>query len=167
MCRFTRKIDSRHGASLSPRLNRPLAVVCSLIVAAGLSVVLPPSSRAQNEALPAGFETKSVLKTAVTRDGDPITYPAGTPEIISVIGTIEPGGRTPLHQHPVPVYVYILEGEVELRSEGSEPHRYNPGEAYIEALNLNHQLFNIGSAPAKVLVVFVGEEGSPTTVAAK
>jgi quercetin dioxygenase-like cupin family protein len=144
-----------------------MAVVFSLVAAAGLSVALAPSSLAQNDALPAGFATKSVLKTAVTRDGDPITYPAGTPEIISVIGTIEPGGRTPLHQHPVPVYVYVLEGEVELRSEGGEPQRYNPGEAYIEALNRNHQIFNVGSAPAKVLVVFVGEEGSPTTVAVK
>jgi quercetin dioxygenase-like cupin family protein len=80
---------------------------------------------------------------------------------------IEPGGRTPLHEHPVPTYVYVLEGEVELQSHGGQPHQYKAGEAYIEALNHQHQLFNKGSVPAKVLVVFVGEEGKPTTITAK
>lgn len=119
---------------------------------------------AQDQALPEGFQTQQVLKTVQTRDNDPIIYPDGSPEITSVIGTIEAGGRTPLHQHPVPVYVYILEGQVELRTEGGEPHVYREGEGYIEALNREHQLFNTSDAPARILVVFMGEEGSPTTV---
>ncbi len=72
-----------------------------------------------------------------------------------------------MHEHPVPTYVYVLEGEVELQSHGGQPHQYKAGEAYIEALNHPHQLFNKGNVPAKVLVVFAGEEGKPTTVAAK
>ena len=124
--------------------------------------------RAQDSALPAGFKTQSLLKSGQTRDKQPIAYPkTDKPEIISVIGTIEPGGRTPLHEHPVPTYVYILEGEVELQSHGGQPHQYKAGEAYIEALNHKHQLFNKSNVPAKVLVVFVGEEGKPTTITAK
>jgi len=123
---------------------------------------------AQDSALPAGFQTQSLLKTGQTRDKQPINYPkTEKPEIISVIGIIEPGGRTPLHEHPVPTYVYVLEGEVELQSHGGQPHQYTAGEAYIEALNHQHQLFNKGNVPAKVLVVFVGEEGKPTTITAK
>jgi quercetin dioxygenase-like cupin family protein len=126
------------------------------------------ASGTADQALPAGFETKALVKTGETRDKQPIVYPkTEKPEIISVIGTIQAGGRTPLHEHPVPTYVYVLEGEVELQSEGGTPHRYKAGEAYIEALNHKHQLFNKSSAPAKVLVVFVGEAGKPTTVAAK
>jgi quercetin dioxygenase-like cupin family protein len=136
------------------------------LLAVGLALALPFSAAsAQDEALPEGFETERVLTTQETRDGDPIVYPDGTAEIISVIGTIEPGGRTPLHQHPVPTYVYVLEGQVELRTEGGDPHVYRQGEAYIEALNRDHQLFNTSDAPAKVLVVFVGEEGTSTTIA--
>jgi quercetin dioxygenase-like cupin family protein len=138
-----------------------LALACvALFMPAGMA-------SAQDDALPAGFATTPVISTGVTRDGDPLVYPSGTPAIISVIGTIEPGGRTPLHQHPVPVYVYILEGEVELRTDGGDPFRYTAGEAYIEALNRDHQLFNVGDAPARVLVVFVGQDGTPTTVAAQ
>lgn len=123
-----------------------------------------PTGGASN-ALPAGFESKPVMKTGKTRDGDPIAYPkTDKPELVSVIGTIQPGGRTPLHQHPIPTYVYVLEGEVELQTEGAQPHQYKTGEAYIESLNKKHQLFNKGSTPARVLVVFVGEEGKPTTV---
>jgi hypothetical protein len=35
------------------------------------------------------------------------------------------------------------------------------------ALNRKHQLYNKDNSPAKVLVVFVGEEGKPTTMATK
>ena len=132
-----------------------------------LMLTNPGTARAQ-DALPAGFKTQPLLKTGQTRDKQPITYPkTDKPEMISVIGTIEPGGRTPLHEHPVPTYVYVLEGELELQSQGGQPHRYKAGEAYIEALNHKHQLFNKGSVAAKVLVVFVGEEGKPTTIAAQ
>jgi quercetin dioxygenase-like cupin family protein len=138
------------------------------IIAAGFAVALPLSPAvAADDPLPAGFETQPLLKSGQTRDNDPIVYPTGSPEMVSVIGTIAPGGRTPLHEHPVPAYVYVLEGEVELRTEGGEPFKYAAGEAYIEALNRKHQLFNVGDAPAKVLVVFVSEEGKPPTVAAQ
>jgi len=67
----------------------------------------------------------------------------------------------------VPVYVYILEGELELKTEGGEPHRYKAGEAFIEAQNRMHQAFNVAGGPTRLLVVFVSEEGGTTTVAAK
>ena len=136
--------------------------------AAQLQQVAQAAGGTADQSLPSGFESKPLIKTSETRDKQPIVYPkTDKPEIISVIGTIQAGGRTPLHEHPVPTYVYVLEGEVELQSEGGQPQQYKAGEAYIEALNHKHQLFNKSSAPAKVLVVFVGEAGKPTTVAAK
>jgi quercetin dioxygenase-like cupin family protein len=149
------------------------AALLAMIAAAsaqqtGQPVTSTHQQHGTDQALPHGFETKPLLKTSKTRDNDPIAYPkTEKPELISVIGTIQPGGRTPLHEHPVPTYVYVLEGEVELQTEGAQSHRYKAGEAYIEALNRKHQLFNAGNGPAKVLVVFVGEEGKPTTIAAK
>jgi len=143
-------------------------IFTSVIALAAIILTSGNSGVAQaQDALPAGFKTQPLLKTGQTRDNEPIVYPTGKPEIISVVGTIEPGGRTPLHEHPVPVYVYVLEGEVELETEGRQPHKYKPGEAYIEALNRKHQLFNKGNSTAKVLVVFVGEEGKPTTITPK
>ncbi|HXV31970.1 MAG TPA: cupin domain-containing protein [Sinorhizobium sp.] len=122
---------------------------------------------AQDDPLPEGFETQPLIKSSVSRDNDPIVYPTGKPEVISVIGTLAKGGRTALHEHPVPVYVYILEGEVELKTEGKEPQRYKAGEAFIETQNHKHQAFNVADTPSKILAVFIGEQGTPTTAAAK
>jgi quercetin dioxygenase-like cupin family protein len=140
---------------------RTSAIVITAAAAALYSsaVCAQHAAVSMDHALPAGFETKPVIKTGKTRDNDPIQFPkTDKAEIVSVVGTIQPGGRTPLHQHPVPVYVYVLEGEVE---------HYKTGEAYIESLNRNHQLFNKGGSPARVLVVFISEEGKPTTIASK
>ena len=130
------------------------------LLMAGVSL----AALAQDSPLPAGFSTQPLLKTGMTRDNEPIRYPVANPEMISVIGTLEKDGRTPLHLHPVPVYVYVLEGEIELRTEGASPHRYKAGEAFIESQNRRHQAFNIAGGASRLLVVFVGEAGKPTTV---
>lgn len=137
-----------------------------LTLALAIGMTLPCLATAQDNPLPAGFTSQTLLKSGTTRDNEPLAYPGGKPEIISVIGTLEKGGRTALHYHPVPVYVYVLEGEVELRSEGGQPHRYKAGESFLESLNRKHQAFNIADKPSKLLVVFIGEAGKPTTVAA-
>jgi quercetin dioxygenase-like cupin family protein len=136
-------------------------------LAAGLSLAGSGVVLAQDSPLPEGFETQPLLDATTTRDNDPIAWPDADPRIISVIGTIEPGGRTPLHQHPVPTFVYVLEGAVELRTEGGDPRAYAEGEAYIEALDRDHQLFNVTDEEARVLVVFIAGDGVPTTVASQ
>ncbi|WP_119305005.1 cupin domain-containing protein [Dongia deserti] len=138
------------------------------LLAASLFLALPISvAVAQDDALPSGFETQPVLKSSVTADGDPIRLPTEKAQIISVIGTIQAGGRTARHQHPVPVYVYVMEGELEVVTEGDEPRHYKTGDAFLESVDRWHQAFNKGSSVTKILVVFIGEEGKPTTVASQ
>lgn len=132
----------------------------SALLCLGSSLV----AQAQDNPLPAGFTTQPLLKSTMTRDNEPIRYPSVNPEMISVIGTLEKGGRTPLHLHPIPVYVYVLQGEIELRTEGKATHRYKTGDAFIESQNRKHQAFNVADGPSRLLVVFVGEVGKPTTV---
>jgi quercetin dioxygenase-like cupin family protein len=130
-----------------------------------LALASAGAAHAEENALPAGFKTETLLKTSVTREDDAIVYPSGKPQIISVIGTMEKDGRTALHEHPVPVFVYVLEGEIELRSDNGKPQRYKAGEAFIEALDRKHQAHNVADSASRILVVFVGEDGKPTTVA--
>jgi quercetin dioxygenase-like cupin family protein len=138
------------------------------LIGACAAIALPLSmASSPDDPMPAGFQTEPLLKTGQTRDNDPIAYPSGAaPEITAVTATIEAGGRTPLHEHPVPTFVYVLQGAVELETEGRDPHTYRAGQAYIEALDRPHQLFNRGNGPAKLLVVFVGEQGKAPTVTA-
>jgi quercetin dioxygenase-like cupin family protein len=132
-------------------------------------VVLPYSAAAaQDNPLPSGFKAQSVLKSTKTADGDPLKLPqSGNVEIVSVIGTLEPGGRTARHQHPVPVYVYVMEGQLEVKTEGGEPRNYKAGEAFLESVGRWHQAFNKADGESKILVVFIGEEGKPTTIASQ
>lgn len=144
------------------------ATIRNLLMISTLTLVLPVSTAlAQDSPLPAGFKTQPLIKTTVNRDNGPIVYPTGKPEIVSVIGTLDKGGQTALHEHPVPVYVYVLEGEIEVRSEGGAPQRYKAGEAFVESQNRKHQAFNVTDAPSKALIIFIGEEGKPTTTAAQ
>jgi quercetin dioxygenase-like cupin family protein len=123
---------------------------------------------ADDQALPKGFKTTPVLKTTQTASKMKLDYPkTGQAEVVSVIGELEPGGRTARHQHPVPVFVYVLEGTITVQADGAEPRDYKAGQAFAEDINHWHQASNKTGAPAKVLVVFMGEEGKPTTINAK
>lgn len=134
----------------------------------GFSAAAFAQQTGQPSALPSGFETKPLLKSVKTADGDALQYPkTEKPEIVAVTGTIQPGGRTPLHQHPIPVFVYVMEGELEVQTEGKEPRGYKTGDSFIESMNRSHQAFNKSNSTAKILVVFVGEEGKATTTLPK
>ncbi len=139
-----------------------VSTICAgLFLAGGMQ-----SSVAEDLALPMGFQATPLLKGGQTASGIKLQYPqTDKAEIVSVIGVLEPGGRTALHQHPVPVFVYILEGTLTVKSEGGEPRVYTAGQAFLEDINHTHQGFNETGEPAKILVVFMGEEGKPTTVA--
>lgn len=112
----------------------------------------------------AGVTWDELTRTSTNAVGDPITYPTGTSEIHVEIGTFEKDGRTSLHQHPVPIFVYMIEGELEVRVDGADPIRMKQGEGFVEPQNRNMQAFNVGDRPSKVLVVTMGAEGQPVTI---
>ena len=131
-------------------------------------VVVTASTAQQPSALPEGFKVTPVLKATETASKMKLAYPVtAKPEVVSVIGELAPGGRTARHMHPVPVFVYVLEGAVVVQADGGEPREYSAGQAFVEDLNHWHQAFNRTGAPAKILVVFMAEEGKPTTITAQ
>lgn len=142
-----------------------IATLATLVLATAGTAQQPAGG---DEALPKGFKTTPVLKSVETASKTKIAYPkAGQAEVVSVIGVLEPGGRTARHQHPVPVFVYVLEGTLTVQADGGPPREYAPGTAFLEDVDHWHQAFNKGATPAKILVVFMGEQGKPTTLNAK
>lgn len=112
----------------------------------------------------AGVTWDELTRTTTNVVGDQISYPGGTSEIYIEIGTFEKDGQTSLHRHPVPIVVYMLEGELEVRVDGAESQRMLPGQAFVEPQNRNMQAFNVADGPSKVLVVTMGAEGQPVTL---
>lgn len=139
-----------------------------LFLATSASLVLFLSvATAEDMHKSAGFEAKEILKTEETVVGNPLRYPqTDKPEITSLIVTIQPGGHTNLHQHSVVTFVYVLEGEAELHIAENILH-YKAGDTWIEPIDTLNQLYNPGTVPLKNLVVFVGAEGQPNSIADK
>jgi quercetin dioxygenase-like cupin family protein len=137
-------------------------------LAASASLVLFLSATIADDAdkSAVGLDAKPILKTNRTVSGGPLKYPTEKPEITSLVVTIQPGGHTNLHQHPVVTFVYVLEGEAELHV-GEKIFHYKAGDTWVEPIDTPNQLFNPGTGPVKNLVVFVGSEGNPNSIAAK
>ena len=137
-----------------------------LATGACLALFLSTATAAEMDMTAVGLEAKPILKTNQTVVGGSLKYPTDKPEITSLIVTIQPGGHTNLHQHPVVTFVYVLEGEADLHI-GEKVLHYKAGDTWIEPIDTLNQLSNPGTVPVKNLVVFVGSEGQPNSVAAK
>lgn len=136
----------------------------TLTVAATLCLTATFAALAQDDPAAAGVSRAEVLATASTMVNQPIAYPTGAAKMTAEMVTFEPGGRTALHLHPVPSFVYVLEGELEVRVEGQEPVRFMPGQAFVEAQDANMQAFNVADGPTKLLVVYSGAEDAKNMV---
>jgi len=66
--------------------------------------------------------------------------------------------------HPVPSANYVLEGEVTIELDDHKQLTYRAGQAFVGAVQKWHNAFNRSTTTAKILVVFVGQEGKPGTV---
>lgn len=137
------------------------------LVTSAYFVLFLATGNAEDMHKSAGAESKEILKANETVVGGALRYPqTDKPEITSLIVTIQPGGHSNLHQHPVVTFVHVLEGEAELHV-GEKTLHYEAGDTWIEPIDTLNQVFNPGTVPLKNLVVFVGAEGQPNSIAAQ
>jgi quercetin dioxygenase-like cupin family protein len=109
-----------------------------------------------------------VVKATATSSGQKLQYPqTDKPEIESVLIEIAPGGESGRHMHPVPTYVYVVEGTVTVEMDDGSRREYAAGSGFLESMNTWHNGKNLGQAPVKVLVVFVSEEGKKNLIRAE
>jgi len=110
-------------------------------------------------------KVQKLLDTSVTVLGQPVSYPTGGPaKLTSLIVTLAPGEETSRHKHAVPLFGYILEGEVSIDYEGRETKTFRAGDALIEGLDVWHVGWNSGDGPLRILAVFLGAEGAANTL---
>ena len=76
-----------------------------------------------------------------------------------------PGQSTGVHSHSVPLFAYMLEGELTVDYGEDGTRTYHAGDAFIEAFQTPHNGTNTGNGNARVLAVFAGSETAPNTVA--
>ena len=97
--------------------------------------------------------------------GQPISYPdEGPAKVTAAIVAMQPGEETGWHKHDVPLFGYILEGEVTVDYGAQGTRVYRAGDALMEAIDLPHNGRNTGKGVARMLAVFMGAEGVANTV---
>jgi quercetin dioxygenase-like cupin family protein len=158
---------SRIDAKWRLRPSRRLATYLLL----GLVLTSIPAAAEPNTPVPAPLavapETRMVLSTGSTVTGEAIHYPSGGPaQITAVEITLQPGQQTGWHTHPVPLFGYILEGELTVDYGPRGKRIYLKGDGLAEAMNEAHNGRNTGLRPVKILAVFVGLKGMPGTIPA-
>jgi quercetin dioxygenase-like cupin family protein len=111
-----------------------------------------------------GLKVSPIKKTTTTTNGRKIAYPqTDSPEVTVVTVDISPNTETGWHVHSIPVYAYVLAGELIVHFEDGKQHIFREGDAIIEVVNTPHNGRNHGNVPVKLVVFYTGVEGRPNT----
>jgi quercetin dioxygenase-like cupin family protein len=112
-----------------------------------------------------GVTSTLVLKTTSTTGNYPVKYPATrSPEITVMKVEIEPGAETSWHSHPVPLYAYVLEGDLTVEVTGGNTYHFAAGDAIVEVVHIFHNGKNIGTKPVVLIAFYTGEVGQQNVV---
>jgi quercetin dioxygenase-like cupin family protein len=112
-----------------------------------------------------GVEASLILKTTTTTGHYPVKYlDTESPEITVTKVEIKPGTETGWHSHPVPLYAYVLEGDLTVEAKGGKIYRFTAGDAIVEFVNVPHNGKNLGTMPVVLIAFYTGEIGRPNTV---
>ncbi|KUL30164.1 cupin domain-containing protein [Chlorobium limicola] len=111
---------------------------------------------------------RKVLVTGKTSDGKKVRYPrTNDAEITVLVVDVPPGGSTGWHHHPVPVYAYMLEGELAVEMENGTVNLFRKGDAIIEMVDTAHNGYNPGNEKASLVVFYTGVVGVPNVIKEK
>ena len=142
-----------------PSIKRTLTLTACLSIVVGS----PAAADEPGSHEPGSHEYErvhAVYEGDTTVIGQSIAYPAGEAEIVSVVVTLLPGEETGWHEHGVPLFGYILEGELEVDYGPEGTRTYTEGVGFMEALETAHNGRNTGDEPCRVLAVFMGAQGA-------
>lgn len=81
----------------------------------------------------------------------------------AVIARVEvaPGAKAGRHTHPGDEISYVMEGEATLLVDGQPPRQVKAGESFVIPAGVVHDAHNNGTAPIKLVGVYVVEKGKP------
>lgn len=134
---------------------RTAIVLCAMLLGSLAGTVL---------AEPPALTVDTLLESTTTILDQPFTYPGGTAKITAAVLTVPPQGTVPLHEHPVPLFAYILQGAITVEYEGVGPITYRSGDSFVEAFQWPHRAHNAGRGLVRILTVYAGAEGVPDSV---
>lgn len=119
-----------------------------------------------------------VLVAALVGAAPPVALPAPIPittfdvpqdkgqqEVQVVKREFPVGAASGWHIHPGVETAYLLSGTMSLQMAGQPPMIQHPGDTFIVARGVAHNGANIGKVPARLLITYVVDKGSPVRTA--
>jgi quercetin dioxygenase-like cupin family protein len=87
----------------------------------------------------------------------------------AVVIELAPGAGAPIHRHDVAVLAYVIEGAVENQFDAGPLQTHKVGDSWWEAPGTVHNVArNVSKTDrARLLVVYIGEDGKAATVPLK
>ena len=135
------------------------------ILAWAAMLMVMPMDAGQSQDYPTA---RPILTSGTTVTGETIRYPTdGAAEITAAIVNIAPGQSTGLHRHGVPLFAYMLAGELTVDYGAKGKRDYKAGDGFLEAMDTAHDGRNTGTTPVSILVVYMGAKGAPQVLPAK
>ncbi|MCX5883112.1 MAG: cupin domain-containing protein [Deltaproteobacteria bacterium] len=127
-------------------------------------LLLVQSSTVQTEEY-SNLEVKKLLTSTTSSNGQQLSYlRTDHPEVTVLVIRIPSGGSTGWHQHPVPVYAYMLEGSLTVEMKDGKTYEFKKGEVILEEMNALHNGYNSGSDTASLVVFYTGAVGMPIVI---
>ncbi len=139
---------------------RPRIVAAAFLLIAGFA---GPATALDN-----GYPAVSLISADTTIIGEPLAYPTtGPAHVTAAIVTLAPGASTIVHRHGVPLFAYILEGELTVDYGAHGKKTYRVGQAFMEAMAAPHAGTNTGTQPVRLLAVYMGAQGAADVIPEK
>lgn len=141
-------------------IRRHFILAAAVLAAAALPALARDAAKPSYPAVP-------LLSTGKNIVGETIRYSEGAAHVTAAIVTLAPGGRTIVHKHGVPLFAYILSGELTVDYGAHGTRTYKTGDAFMEAMDVAHFGFNKGDAPVRILAVYMGADGARNVIPVK
>ena len=99
------------------------------------------------------ISVQPIARTGTTITGEKIVVPPN-PDVVTSIATFPPGAELPVHKHPYPHYVYVLEGNLTVFNvDTGKSFAAKQGDFIVETNAHWHYGKNEGAVPVKLLVI--------------
>jgi quercetin dioxygenase-like cupin family protein len=99
------------------------------------------------------ISVQPIARTGTTITGEKIVVPPN-PDVVTSIATFPPGAELPVHKHPYPHYVYVLDGVLTVfNTDTSKSFTVKKGDFIVETNANWHYGKNEGTVPVKLLVI--------------
>jgi quercetin dioxygenase-like cupin family protein len=106
------------------------------------------------------MQTLPPLDTTIA--GERLEYLSTAQPVVSTeILTIPPRTTTKWMTHPVPAYLYVLQGTLTVEFQDGQRQQFSAGQAFLQSRTHWHRGRNDTNEPVKFLAVFMGSKGVP------